>query len=225
MRKKIKLFIMTLVAVMAGGVMTLAVAEVSAGKCPAGSKNSSYSKSIAECNTEKTTDNNSLLGRVRIIINVVLGVLGVAAVMVIIIGGYTYVTSNGDAGKIKKARDTILYAVIGLTVALLAFAIVNFVLKDFFNGGKQETGTGVNSQKGGNDYSLCEGEDSDPDYCPTHNGAGDDAGVDEQEAGSGYTPEEAGSGVNSQEGGSGINPQESGSGVNSQESGSGWNQQ
>ena len=36
-------------------------------------------------------------------------------------------TSSGDAGKIKKARDTILYAVIGLIVVALAFALVNFV--------------------------------------------------------------------------------------------------
>ena len=37
-------------------------------------------------------------------------------------------TSSGDAGKIKKARDTILYAVIGLIVVALAFALVNFVI-------------------------------------------------------------------------------------------------
>lgn len=62
------------------------------------------------------------------IINAVIGVLGVVAVVVVIIGGVTYMTSSGDAGKVKKAKDTILYGVIGLVVVALAFAIVNFVL-------------------------------------------------------------------------------------------------
>ena len=62
------------------------------------------------------------------IINAVIGVLGVVAVIVIIIGGVTYMTSSGDAGKVKKAKDTILYGVIGLVVVALAFAIVNFVI-------------------------------------------------------------------------------------------------
>ena len=39
-------------------------------------------------------------------------------------------TSSGDAGKVKKAKDTILYGVIGLVVCVLAFAIVNFVITD-----------------------------------------------------------------------------------------------
>ena len=62
------------------------------------------------------------------ILNVVIGVLGIVAVIVIIIGGIQYMTSTGDAGKVKKAKDTILYGVIGLVVVILAFAIVNFVI-------------------------------------------------------------------------------------------------
>lgn len=62
------------------------------------------------------------------ILNAVIGVLGIVAVIVIIIGGVTYMTSSGDAGKVKKAKDTILYGVIGLVVVALAFAIVNFVI-------------------------------------------------------------------------------------------------
>lgn len=62
------------------------------------------------------------------IINAVIGVLGIVAVVVIIIGGVQYMTSSGDAGKVKKAKDTILYGIIGLVVVILAFAIVNFVI-------------------------------------------------------------------------------------------------
>ena len=62
------------------------------------------------------------------IINAIIGVLGVIAVVVIIYGGVQYMTSSGDSGKVKKAKDTILYGVIGLVICALAFAITNFVI-------------------------------------------------------------------------------------------------
>ena len=57
---------------------------------------------------------------VRTIINTVIGALAIIAVVVMIIGGITYMTSSGDAGKVKKAKDTILYGIIGLVVCALA---------------------------------------------------------------------------------------------------------
>lgn len=62
------------------------------------------------------------------IINFVLGIVGMICVVIIIVGGITYATSQGDAGKVSKATKTLLYGVVGLVVCLLAFAIVNFVL-------------------------------------------------------------------------------------------------
>jgi hypothetical protein len=49
----------------------------------------------------------------------------------IVIGGIKYTTSNGDSSAITSAKNTILYSVVGLVVAILAFAIVNFVLGAF----------------------------------------------------------------------------------------------
>ena len=69
-----------------------------------------------------------LTNAVTSIINAVITVLGIVCVIVIIIGGINYMTSSGDAGKVKKAKDTILYGVIGLVICVLAFAIVNFVI-------------------------------------------------------------------------------------------------
>lgn len=69
--------------------------------------------------------------QVRNIVNLLLFLLGIIAVIAIIIGGFRYVTSNGEAGNIKTAKDIILYAVIGLVVAILAYAIVNFVVSAF----------------------------------------------------------------------------------------------
>ncbi|MBR6965264.1 hypothetical protein IKH83_03065 [Candidatus Saccharibacteria bacterium] len=66
--------------------------------------------------------------KVTDIINAVVGALGIVAVVVVIIGGVLYMTSSGDAGKVKKAKDTILYGIIGLVICALAYAIVNFVI-------------------------------------------------------------------------------------------------
>ena len=72
--------------------------------------------------------NGDLMDMIKNIINIVLGVVGIVAVVMMIMGGISFITSQGDAGKVTKARNTILYGVVGLIVALLAFAIVDFVL-------------------------------------------------------------------------------------------------
>ena len=60
--------------------------------------------------------------------NVVLYIVGVIAVIMLIIGGIKYVVSGGDAKKVTDAKNTVLYAIIGLIISFLAFAIVNFVI-------------------------------------------------------------------------------------------------
>jgi hypothetical protein len=55
-------------------------------------------------------------------------IAGVAAVLIIIIGGVMYVLSGGDQAKVTAAKDTILYAVIGLVVVILARTIIVFVI-------------------------------------------------------------------------------------------------
>ena len=69
-----------------------------------------------------------LNGLIATIINLVFGSIGIIAVIMIIIGGINYATSQGDTNKVQKAKNTILYGVIGLVVVLLSFAIVTFVL-------------------------------------------------------------------------------------------------
>ena len=76
----------------------------------------------------KYGDANQLTVSVQGILTAVIGALATVAVVVIIIGGVGYMTSSGDAGKVKKAKDTILYGIIGLVICALAFAIVNFVV-------------------------------------------------------------------------------------------------
>lgn len=61
------------------------------------------------------------------IVSFALGILGGIAIIVIVIGGFMYATSAGDSGKLTAAKNTILYAVVGLVVAIFAGAIVMFV--------------------------------------------------------------------------------------------------
>lgn len=72
------------------------------------------------------------------ILNGVLSILAVVAVIVIVVGGARYMTSTGDAAKLKKARDTILYAAIGLVICGLAAVIVNFVVDAIVAGNSAE---------------------------------------------------------------------------------------
>ena len=78
--------------------------------------------------TDPNVNTTDLESDVTGIINAVIAVLGILAVVVIIIGGIQYMTSNGDSGKVKKAKDTILYGIIGLVIVILSAAIVNFVI-------------------------------------------------------------------------------------------------
>lgn len=60
--------------------------------------------------------------------NTILYIVGIIAVIMLIIGGIKYVISGGDSKKVTDAKNTVLYAIIGLVIAFLAFAIVNFVI-------------------------------------------------------------------------------------------------
>jgi hypothetical protein len=59
--------------------------------------------------------------------NLLIFLVGSVSVIMIIIGGLRYVISNGDQKQIESAKNTILYAVIGIVVAIASYAIVNFV--------------------------------------------------------------------------------------------------
>lgn len=88
-------------------------------------------KNVKNCN-----EANPLGGIFQLIANVMLFLVGAVAVIMLIIGGFRYVTSNGDAGAIKGAKDTIMYAIIGIVVAFLAYAAVNFVVTQLTSGAK-----------------------------------------------------------------------------------------
>lgn len=67
-------------------------------------------------------------GAFKQITNTILYIVGIVAVIMLIVGGIRYVVSGGDSKKVTDAKNTVLYAIIGLVIAFFAYAIVNFVI-------------------------------------------------------------------------------------------------
>lgn len=63
------------------------------------------------------------------ILGIITILVGIAAVIMIIVGGFQYITSAGDPARVSSAKNTLLYAVIGIVVVLFAQAIVQFVIR------------------------------------------------------------------------------------------------
>lgn len=81
------------------------------------------------CEDESITGAGGAIDNIIItVINIISIVVGIVAVIMIIIGGFRYITSNGDSGAVSGAKNTILYAIIGLVIVALAQLIVRFVV-------------------------------------------------------------------------------------------------
>ena len=106
------------------GVSVLSTASLS------GSVSAQVSKGIDTATTSemkgKSIDGDK--GLIKTVVNVLLWAVGILSVIMIIFSGFRYITSAGDAAKTKSAQSTLTYAVVGLIVAVFAWAIVNIVL-------------------------------------------------------------------------------------------------
>ena len=111
-----------------GGLVASPTAQAANPDCSADI--SLGAKAGANC-SQGTGQTSTLFGTGGIfttITNVLLYVIGAISVIMLIIGGIRYVVSGGDSGAVTSAKNTIMYAIIGIIVALLAYALVNFVL-------------------------------------------------------------------------------------------------
>lgn len=75
------------------------------------------------------TDGSTIDSIVEQVVNFLSWIVGIISVIMIIVGGFRYITSGGDSTKITSAKNTIIYALIGLILVALAQFIVNFVIK------------------------------------------------------------------------------------------------
>jgi Type IV secretion system pilin len=128
--KKLKLFLTTLsvVSFTAVPIALPTIANASAtspstgGLC--GGANLSFSNGTCQ-NTTKNLD-----GIIKFVLNLFSILVGITAVIMIVIGGFKYITSGGEPQKASGAKDTILFAIVGLVVVSLAQIIVHFVLNN-----------------------------------------------------------------------------------------------
>jgi len=123
--KRIKLFIaaFALLAGISGGFM--ATAAVSAATAQ-----QTVCETLEAGSDCKTTPhgNASINGVIGALINLLSFIVGLLAVIMIIVSGFKYVTAGGDSSKITSAKNTLIYAIVGVAIAALAQIIVKFVL-------------------------------------------------------------------------------------------------
>lgn len=84
-----------------------------------------------DSNKPQEKNNNALVGPNGLITKAILilsAAIGIASIIIIMYGGLRYILSGNDSGQVNKAKDTVLYAVVGLLVAISAQMIVSFVL-------------------------------------------------------------------------------------------------
>lgn len=77
----------------------------------------------------KITTSSDLFGKVQVIIQALLLFVGITAVLFIIIGGFQFIISGGNPENIQRAKNSIIYSIIGLAIAILSYVIVTFVIK------------------------------------------------------------------------------------------------
>ncbi len=106
---------------------------------PTASTHAAFDQGISDgANSAKGKDQQTNLfgdsGIFKTVTNVMLFIVGAISVIMLIIGGIRYTVSGGDSSAVTGAKNTILYAIVGIIVSLLAFAVVNFVLTSFAGG-------------------------------------------------------------------------------------------
>ena len=99
--------------------------------CSACEAQSGSTWSDGKCGGDNNTDLNSTI---HTVINIMLFVIGILAVIMIIYGGIRYTISRGSEKEVEGAKNTIMYSIVGLVVAILAFAIVQWVFSSLSGG-------------------------------------------------------------------------------------------
>ena len=122
------LFMVQPVGALAPATVFAAPQDANASKALCAGSGGTWNAGNSTCSKAGEKSFPQALGQVT---NMLLFVIGAISVIVIIVGAIRYVTSGGEQAAVTGAKNTILYAVIGLIVAFMAYAIVNFVTGSF----------------------------------------------------------------------------------------------
>ena len=115
----------------AGLVIATAIALPFAMVAPVGALGNCTGKDCIDAGVDKvkTGSTKTVPQTIKQITDVLLFILGAVAVIMLVIGGFKFTTSGGSPEQVKSAKNTIMYAIIGIVVAIVAWAVVDFVVK------------------------------------------------------------------------------------------------
>jgi hypothetical protein len=105
--------------------------QINAGLCTGSNLEFTEDTSTADCSTSDATERINNL--IHTIVNLLSAIVGIVAVIMIIFGGLRYITSGGNDTSVTSAKNTILYAIIGLIIVALAQVLVRFTLNKVTN--------------------------------------------------------------------------------------------
>jgi cytochrome bd-type quinol oxidase subunit 2 len=136
MLKKFKnalLVIASMTAIAAPALVPVAVSaqtdQIKAGlDCGSSFNVNNIGGNAVDCPVDATGTGQKLNHILTLVINIFSLIVGVVAVIMIIIGGLRYITSGGESSNVSTAKNTIIYAIVGLVIVALAQFIVHFVL-------------------------------------------------------------------------------------------------
>ena len=138
MKRQIKLWFasLSLFAMLSLGLAVPALAQtaqdqINNGLCTG--SNLQFTDNPGACNVAGTDATSQINNIVHTIVNLLSAIVGIVAVIMIIVGGFRYITSGGNDTSVTAAKNTILYAIIGLVVVALAQIIVRFTLSKLTN--------------------------------------------------------------------------------------------
>lgn len=139
MIKKLRSYSLSIVALLTLLAPTV-VPAIASASCSATASSVSQGVNIATGastnNCSSASVNNNDIGKAaREIVTLFSIIVGVVSILMIIYGGFRYITSGGDSGKVGNAKNTLIYAIVGLVIVALAQLIVHFVLNQASNVG------------------------------------------------------------------------------------------
>ncbi len=108
------------------GIATVAVAIPSMAYADADT--TAVCDGVAQTGGTCNGDANQFNKVIKLVINILSVIAGIAAVIMIVVGGLRYITSGGDSSKVASAKTSIIYSIVGLVIVALAQVIVRYVL-------------------------------------------------------------------------------------------------
>lgn len=94
---------------------------------------SAWAATEGKIELENPVSANSVPELINTVIKAILGIVGAVALLYLVLGGFTWLTSQGNPEKVKKGRETLVWAIFGLAMIFFSYVILNFVFTKFLS--------------------------------------------------------------------------------------------